>query len=217
MTFCETVSAAREERMERQYERGTRAGEATHVITLSRIFPQGPESVWAAFAQAERLGRWFLPVTGDLRQGGRFKFEGNAGGEVLACDRPSHIAVTWEMMGGISWVDLTFAAEGTGTRVTLRHSARTADLPAAMWDQFGPGAVGSGWEGGFLGLEMTLNAPDAPRDPALATWHATPEGRAFFTESAKAWAEAAIAGGEDSDKMRATVPNLIAFYTGSPA
>ena len=30
-------------------------------------------------------------------------------------------------------------------------------------------------------------------------------------------AEAAAAGGDDREKMRATVPNLIAFYTGSPA
>ncbi len=67
-----------------------------------------------------------------------------------------------------------------------------------------------------MGLEMTLSAP-APRDPDLAHWHATPEGRAFFTEIAQAWAEAETAGGEDREKMRATVPNLIAFYTGSPA
>ena len=64
---------------------------------------------------------------------------------------------------------------------------------------------------------MTLNGPDAPRDPALAVWHTTPEGRAFFTAGAKAWAEAAIAGGEDAAKMRATVPALIASYTGAPA
>ena len=81
--------------MDRQFSRGTRASEAMHVITLSRIFPQGQEAVWAAFVQAERLGRWFLPVTGCLRQGGQFKFEGKAGGEVLACDRPNHIAVNW--------------------------------------------------------------------------------------------------------------------------
>ena len=81
--------------MDRQFSRGTRASEAMHVITLSRIFPQGQEAVWAAFVQAKRLGRWFLPVTGCLRQGGQFKFEGNAGGEVLACDRPNHIAVNW--------------------------------------------------------------------------------------------------------------------------
>lgn len=206
-----------EVKIDRQYRRGAREGDVTHVVTLSRIYQQGSEAVWAAFVNAERLGRWFLPVTGDLRPGGRFKVEGNAGGEVLACERPRHIAVTWEMMGGVSWVDLTFRSEGSGTRVTLRHIARTADMPAAMWDQFGPGAVGSGWEGGFMGLEISLNAPAALCDPALANWHATPEGRAFFTESAKAWADAAIAGGEDPKKMQATVPNLIAFYTGSPA
>lgn len=201
--------------MDRRNARAMKADEVTHVVTLSCLDPQGPEAVWAAFVEPERLGRWFLPVTGDLRLGGRYKFEGNAGGEVRACDPPNHIAVTWERMGAVSWVDLTFQPEGAGTQVTLRHTARAADMPAVMWDQYGPGAVGSGWEGGFLGLQMTLDAPDAPRDPGRATWHATPQGREFFTESATAWAEAAIAGGEEAEKMRATVPNLIAFHTGS--
>ena len=31
----------------------------------------------------ERIPRWFLPVSGDLRLGGRYQLEGNAGGEVL--------------------------------------------------------------------------------------------------------------------------------------
>ena len=32
--------------------------------------------------------RWFLPVTGDLRVGGRFATEGNADGEIRECERP---------------------------------------------------------------------------------------------------------------------------------
>ena len=51
----------------------------------------------------------------------------------------------------------------------------------------------------------------------MAVWPGTPEGRAFFSQSAEAWARAAIAGGEDTAKMQATVPALIAFYTGAPA
>lgn len=204
--------------MDRRYTRGNRDGAGTHVITLSRIYPHPREAVWAAFVSAERLSRWFLPVSGDLRLGGRYKFEGNAGGVVEACDRPDHIAVTWEMMGAVSWVDLSFAPEGSGTRVTLRHTAKASDFPPGMWDQFGPGAVGCGWEGGFLGLELHLEAPDAPRDSAKwEAWPGSPEGRAFFTASAEAWAKAAIAGGEDPAVMQATVPALIAFYTGTPA
>ncbi len=204
--------------MDRQYGRGRRDGEEVHVITLSRIYPQGQAAVFAAFTSVERLGKWFLPVSGELRPGGRFQFQGNAGGEVLACEAPSHIAVTWEMMGAVSWVDLSFLPEAGGTRVTLRHTAKVSSLPPGMWEQFGPGAVGSGWEGGFLGLELWLPDPDAPKDMAYwAAWPGTPEGRAFFSESARAWAEAGIAGGEDAVVMRATVANLIAFYTGQPA
>lgn len=204
--------------MDRRCVRGEREGATTHVITLSRVYPQGQEVVWAAFADGAQLSRWFLPVSGDLRVGGSFKFEGNAGGDILACDKPGRIAVTWGMMGKDSWVDLSFAAEGAGTRVTLRHTVRAADLPEGMWDKFGPGAVGSGWEGGFLGLQMYLDAPEVEKDAAaMAVWPGSPEGRSFFRESAEAWAEAAIAGGEDAAAMRATVPELIAFYTGAPA
>ncbi|MEO8244900.1 MAG: SRPBCC family protein [bacterium] len=204
--------------MDRRYARGDRAGAETHVITLSRVYPQDQAKVWAAFASGERLSRWFLPVTGDLRVGGSFQFEGNAGGAIEACDKPDRIAVTWGMMGSFSWVELLFAPEGAGTRVTLRHTVKAADLPLGMWDKFGTGAVGSGWEGGFLGLEMYLAAPEVAKDAAaMQAWPGTPEGRAFFRASAEAWAEAAIAGGADAATMRATVPELIAFYTGAPA
>jgi hypothetical protein len=37
----------------------------------------------------------FLPISGDYRVGGRFQFEGNAGGEILVREKPHLLRVTW--------------------------------------------------------------------------------------------------------------------------
>jgi len=202
--------------MDRTYQRGQRDGQGAHVITLSRVYPHRRAKVWAAFTSAERLSRWFTPVTGELKLGGHYQFQGNAGGTITECVEPERIAATW-VMGGESWVELTFADAGQGTRLTLHHTALVDQMPPGFWDKYGPGAVGVGWELGFFGLEVHLDAPEAPRDPKWDTWHETPEGRAAITDGANAWAAAAIAGGEDAAMMQATVPELIAFYTGQPA
>ena len=36
-----------------------------------------------------------MPISGDLHVGGHYQLEGNAGGEVLACEEPSRFRVTW--------------------------------------------------------------------------------------------------------------------------
>ena len=57
------------------------------------------------------------------------------------------------MMGAVSWVTIRLAADGEdATRFELEHTSRTADIPAEMWETFGPGATGVGWDGGLLGL-----------------------------------------------------------------
>ena len=53
------------------------------------------EDVWDALTNPERIGRWFLPISGDYRLGGRYQLEGNAGGEIVACERPNRLQVTW--------------------------------------------------------------------------------------------------------------------------
>ena len=75
-------------------ERDTDAGKVRSV-RLSRDFDSPIDDVWDAFASPERLGRWFLPVTGDFRLGGTYQFEGNAGGKIVECDRPNAFKVTW--------------------------------------------------------------------------------------------------------------------------
>src|ERR687895_2855880 len=75
------------------------AGEARS-LTISRVYDTPPEDLWDACTNPERLPRWFLPVSGDLRPGGRYELQGNASGTIERCEPPHGLAATWEYGGG---------------------------------------------------------------------------------------------------------------------
>ena len=80
---------------------GTRtleAGEA-RTLTISRVYDTTAEDLWDACTNPERLPRWFLPVSGDLREGGRYALEGNASGTIERCQAPHALDATWEYGG----------------------------------------------------------------------------------------------------------------------
>lgn len=117
--------------VERRVIRGERDGEPTKIVILRRRYDADVDQVWDAFSNAERLPRWFLPVSGELRLGGRYQFEGNAGGVIETCRRPELIKVTWEYEGDLSWVELRLSAEaavadGEDARVAAEAADRTA-------------------------------------------------------------------------------------------
>lgn len=195
-------------------------GEASTVQTLEQVYPSPVADVWDAVTSAERIARWFMPVTGDLRLGGSYQLEGNAGGTVLECTPPTgdsaSYRVTWEFGGGVTWLTIRLTAEGQGTRLELEHVARTADVPAEMADTFGPGATGVGWDGGLLGLSRHLTGSgEAGMDPeTLNAWAASEEGRSFYRGAADAWARAAIANGAAETQAQAQADATYGFYTG---
>ncbi|WP_405218550.1 SRPBCC family protein [Agrococcus sp. Ld7] len=195
-------------------------GEASTVQTLEQVYPSPVTDVWDAVTSAERIARWFMPVTGDLQLGGSYQLEGNAGGRVLECTPPSgdsaSYRVTWEFGGGVTWLTIRLTAEGQGTRLELEHVARDADVPAGMAEMFGPGATGVGWDGGLLGLSRHLSGSgEAGMDPdALNAWAASEEGRSFYRGAAEAWARAAIGNGADATTAQAQADATFGFYTG---
>src|SRR3954447_5557806 len=102
------------------------AGEAQMVV-LRRTYRADIEDVWDAITDPERIARWFLPVTGDFRVGGHYQLEGNAGGEILRCDRPTRLLVT-SMFGeappGTSEVEVRLSKVGDDqTMLVLEHTA----------------------------------------------------------------------------------------------
>jgi uncharacterized protein YndB with AHSA1/START domain len=195
---------------------GTRtleAGEA-HVVTISQSYAATVEDVWDACTNPERIPRWLMPITGDLRLGGRYQLEGNAGGTIETCDPPRSFSATWEYGGMVSWIEVAFTPEGERTRVTIEHIAHVDD---EHWWQYGPGAVGIGWDMMVMGLARHL-ATGAANDPAEAmAWMGSPEGIEFMTRSNDAWCDAHVASGEDPDVARQRADRTLAAYKGEPA
>jgi hypothetical protein len=140
----EQISAVRRQVGDRVLE----AGEA-RVSTISQVYDTGIDDLWDAVTSAERIPRWFMPISGELRE-------------------------------------------------------------------YGPGAVGVGWDGAMLGLAMHLADPAAPMDTeAVAAWAASDDGKLFYRLSSDSWAEAAIANGTDPAAARERADRTYAFYTGT--
>ncbi|MFK3983921.1 SRPBCC family protein [Micromonospora sp. NPDC050397] len=190
------------------------AGEA-RVQTISRVYDTTPEDLWDACTNAERIPRWFLPVTGELRLGGRYQLQGNAGGVVERCDPPKSFAATWEFADTVSWIEVRLTAEPTGgTRFELEHVAHVSE---ELWEQYGPGATGVGWELGLMGLALHLAGAGATVDPAaIEAWSLSDEGRDFVARSSAGWCDASIAAGTDPALARAAADATTAFYTTVP-
>jgi uncharacterized protein YndB with AHSA1/START domain len=194
--------------------RALEAGEA-RVVTVSQTYDTDVEDLWDACTNAERLPRWFLPVSGDLRVGGRYQLEGNAGGTVERCDPPRTFSATWEFGGQVSWIDVrVLPAQEGGARLELDHVAHVAD---DLWDTYGPGATGVGWDSALWGLANHLAANGATVDPAeVQAWSTSPAGVGFMTDSSDRWRAASVASGTDEVAAKAAADRTTAFYTGQP-
>lgn len=189
-----------------EYERD---GKLVRKVALARTYATTQVDLWDAVTNKERLERWFLPVTGDLELGGRYQLKGNAGGEIQVCDPPSHLSVTWEFGGGISWVEVFFSEEAEDrAKLTLEHSCPVD----SHWEEYGPGAVGVGWDLGLIGLEIHLDTDAPPFDEQA--WSTSEEGKAFMRGSSQDWCRANIEAGAEPEGSRVQAKKTAAFYTG---
>ncbi|WP_410632873.1 SRPBCC family protein [Amycolatopsis sp. cmx-4-83] len=188
-------------------------GKQARVLTISQVYDTDVDDLWDACTNPERIPRWFLPVKGELKVGGSYQLEGNAGGTVQRCDPPKSFAATWEFGGQVSWIEVRLTAEGQGTRFELEHVAHVDE----RWDEFGPGAVGIGWDGALVGLVVHLANRGSAVDPEAAmAWMMSPEGIRFMTASNEAWYEADVAAGADPAKARAAADRTLKAYTTPP-
>ena len=165
------------------------AGDARTAI-LRRTYDAPIDDVWDACTTPDRLDRWFLSVSGDLRPGGRFELAGNAGGEIVACDPPRALHLTWvygDRPVDEVWLRLSPAAGG-GTALELEHATVSTEIEweGRMLDVI-PG-VGSGSE-----LPLSWSLPlylggELPDRPAAEWYEPTREHAAMAEQSAAAWA-----------------------------
>lgn len=195
----------------RAVENRERDGKPVRAVIATRSYDTDIDDVWDALTNEERIPRWFLPISGELKLGGRYQFKGNAGGTITACEPPRHLAATWEFGGGMSWVEVSLAEEAEGiTRLELQHIAPIDP----HWEQFGPGAVGVGWELGLVGLDLHLTSGAPNNAGQFEAWTVSDEGKGFVRGSSDGWGRAAIAAGEEPEAAKAAAERTRAFYTG---
>ncbi|WP_372787050.1 SRPBCC family protein [Phenylobacterium sp.] len=196
----------------RRVEDREHEGTPVRVVVASRHYDTGIDDLWDALTRAERIPRWFLPISGDLKLGGKYQLQGNAGGTITECEPPHRLGVTWEFGEQTSWVNVRLSAAGEArTELTLEHLAPIDP----HWDTYGPGAVGVGWDLTLIGMALHLAAGGAAVDKdAFAAWSPSDAGKAFIRGSAAGWGAADIEGGEDPAKARAAADLTAKFYTG---
>jgi uncharacterized protein YndB with AHSA1/START domain len=182
--------------------RAIAAGEARTAV-MRRRYDAPIEDVWGACTDPDRLVRWFLPVTGDLRPGGTFQLEGNAHGDIVRCEPPRLLAVTWAYGDrAVDEVVLRLSADPDGgTLLELEHATVTEQVE---WDgrmvDVIPG-MGSGWEPGLVALELYLRGelPDMPAAEWIRQAPASERERfeRFGEQAGQAWAELLAAARRD--------------------
>lgn len=185
-------------------------GKAASAVILTRLYDTDIEDLWDAVTSKQRIARWFLPIEGELQLGGRYQLKGNAGGTVTACTPPTHFAATWEFGAAVSWIDVTLAAERNHARLTLEHTAVIEN----HWNQFGPGAVGIGWDLAIAGLERYLATGASVDHETAEAWMVSAEGKDFMTRSGECWCAAHVASGVDPASAKQRSDRTIAFYRG---
>jgi uncharacterized protein YndB with AHSA1/START domain len=177
-------------------------GATGHVVELRRRFPAPVADAWDACTQPERIRRWFLPLSGELRPGGSFQLEGNAAGTIITCEPPHRLQLTWQFGDAEpSLVSLELAAAGDDiTELVLRHIVPDDD----HWARYGPGAVGVGWEAALAGLAASIDAEDRPTGDQLTA--------AYMRLSADRWGAAHQATGIAPEVARDAAARTSAFY-----
>jgi uncharacterized protein YndB with AHSA1/START domain len=161
-------------------------------VQMDRRYPSPAADVWDALTDPDRIRRWMMPISGDLRVGGSFQLEGNAGGEILRCERPSLLRVTFGDPSSL--VEVRLAEEGTDTVLTLEHTvpkAMAGGVAGALY-------VGPGWDGALLGLGLHLDG-QLTEDPVAAA--SSPEAQEFSAESVSAWVGVLEASGADAEAI----------------
>ncbi|MBC2907839.1 SRPBCC family protein [Streptomyces cupreus] len=197
-------------------EVGTRQVEAgqARTVLLRRSYDAEVADVWDAVTSPERIARWFLPVSGEFKVGGRYQLEGQAGGEILQCDEPNLLRVSWLFGPDPGFSEVVVRLTPDGEERTVLELEHVAVVPEEFWGQYGPGATGVGWDMVLLGLGMHLAGGGFTPEQAQE-WATSDEGKACHTRAGELWGAAYAASGADAEAVESTTKATIAFYTGA--
>ena len=191
----------------------TAAGEGRQV-RLQRTYDAPIDDVWDALTNPERIGRWFLPISGDYRLGGNYQFEGNAGGEIVECARPNRLRVTW-VYGVVS--SPTDISEVSPTRSGRRQRTTScSNTPPSCPTRCGPSTARARSASGGTGVCSAWRSISG-----AAPWVIPWPGR-YPMKDATSTGDAARPGvrrtelGADPEAVARSVANTNTFYAPEP-
>ena len=162
------------------------AGEA-RVAVFTRTYETAVEDLWDACTNPERLRRWYVPVTGDLRVGGSFQQVNMGSGTILACDAPHLLKLS--LGGGVDEIELRLSSgpeDGT-TTLELQHATTRDchDVGGQAYDAIY--CMGGGYYPRLLALDRHLHGT-LPDDYDSAAFHLNPDMRSAIERGSAAMA-----------------------------
>jgi uncharacterized protein YndB with AHSA1/START domain len=162
------------------------AGEA-RVAVFMRTYQTTVEDLWDACTNPERLRRWYVPVTGELRIGGNFQQVNMGTGTILECEAPQMLKLS--LGGGADEIELRLSPgpEDGITTLELQH-ATTLDshnIGGQMYDAIF--CMGGGYYPRLLALDQHLRHT-LPEDYDSTAFHLNPEMRPTIERGSAAMA-----------------------------
>ena len=124
-------------------------------LVLERTLPGSIDDAWASITESDRLARWFCTWTGEPRVGATLELtlvaeEGQpkASAEILACEPPTHLAVSTHDEAGTWRLEATLTpVDADHTRLRFVHHLEDGDNASE---------VGPGWEYYLATLESAM-------------------------------------------------------------
>ncbi len=196
------------EAVTRRVEKRDISGRTACATILESVYDTEINDLWDALTNKQRLPKWFAPVEGDFKLGGRFQIKGNAGGEITHCENEKRFDLTWEFGGDTSWVKVELLSESGKTHLYMEHLAHAE---GKHFETYGPAATGVGWDLALMGLGYYVRTAQSIDDTAFM---ALPEAKNIISFCSKDWGEATTKAGFDRQESIAAARNTEKFYLG---
>jgi uncharacterized protein YndB with AHSA1/START domain len=159
-------------------------GEA-RVAVFTRTYPTTVEDLWDACTNPERLRRWYVPVSGDLRVGGNFQQQNMGSGTIVVCDAPRLLKLS--LGGGADEIEvrLSAGAEAGTAALELQHATTldSHDIGGQTFDAVF--CMGGGYYPRLRALDMHLRGT-LPDNYDSATFHLNPDMRSTIERGSAA-------------------------------
>ena len=186
------------------------------IITAERCFKESSATLWCALTEADRIAHWFVPISGDLRLGGRYDLPMGVEGTIVSCQKFRGFRLSWEQEGQVSWVEVNLEQGDDSTRLRLVHSIPKDRKAEQHWRKYGAGATGIGWDLSILGLVLYLDEGLKALDrEVIDKWLTSDGGREFIESSATAWRIKQVESGESPEIAKEMADHAYRFYTGT--